>query len=310
MKELNHMLIKTSIDELIRLIGQKKKLTVRKAASLLKVNESQVESWVKVLENSGYVELMYPPVGEPIIILKRMPEDKLVKKRIEFEEKGKKIEGKVEKFEEKAGEVEEEIKISDEKFLELEKSLHEKLKDLEIRIKEMDSLESVREKLQKEASQAEISAATVRRKSRETAEDIEKINSLLSASEREIENQLENIKTHEGMIEHLDKVKEKIENEITALEKEMKMIQILIKKPLGFAAITRLKKAFKGHGKRKKKIKKEKQIQKKKAKKIKGKVKILKKKVKKPKIEKKSEIKKVIKKHSKPKRKTKRRGRK
>ena len=64
------MKIETPIDELVKLLQERKKLSINKAASILGVETSKVEEWVKILEENGFVELIYPALGKPQIILK------------------------------------------------------------------------------------------------------------------------------------------------------------------------------------------------------------------------------------------------
>ena len=46
------MKIETPIDELVKLLQERKKLSINKAASILGVETSKVEEWVKILEES------------------------------------------------------------------------------------------------------------------------------------------------------------------------------------------------------------------------------------------------------------------
>ena len=56
--------IETPIDELVKLLQERKKITLSDAASLLGVETTKVEDWVKVLEEHGFVELIYPALGD------------------------------------------------------------------------------------------------------------------------------------------------------------------------------------------------------------------------------------------------------
>lgn len=98
---MTDMLIETPIDELVKLIKAKEKMTVSEAAKELGVSQTQIEDWVRVLEEKDFVELKYPAMGEPVIILKTVTDRTMNKKEKEIKKEKEKIEKKTEKFEEK-----------------------------------------------------------------------------------------------------------------------------------------------------------------------------------------------------------------
>jgi hypothetical protein len=61
--------IETGIDKLLDLVQEKKKLTVSEAAKKLKVSESKIESWGKVLSDENIIEFTYPsnPLNPPFL---------------------------------------------------------------------------------------------------------------------------------------------------------------------------------------------------------------------------------------------------
>lgn len=63
--------IETSIDKLIGLIRKKKRLKLSDAAKILKVSQKRIDDWVFMLEDKGMVDLKYPVLGEPEIVLKK-----------------------------------------------------------------------------------------------------------------------------------------------------------------------------------------------------------------------------------------------
>lgn len=67
--------VETDVDRLYELIRDKGLLKVKDAAKLLKIENDQVEEWGRILEEHGLVRLRYPPVGEPVLILKRFTTD-------------------------------------------------------------------------------------------------------------------------------------------------------------------------------------------------------------------------------------------
>lgn len=72
MTEIKDMLIETPIDKFIALVKERKKLQLSEAARILGVDESSVEGWVKILEEREFLEITYPTIGQPTIILKNI----------------------------------------------------------------------------------------------------------------------------------------------------------------------------------------------------------------------------------------------
>ena len=74
---MSENVIETSIDEFIELLKNKEKLSVSEAANILKVDRKQLEKWLDALEERGIVQLKYPIIGEPQIILKDYEPEKI-----------------------------------------------------------------------------------------------------------------------------------------------------------------------------------------------------------------------------------------
>lgn len=60
------IVVETDIDKLLNLI-KKKPMPIEELAKKLKKNVDQVESWVRILEERGLVEIAYPPIGKPVV---------------------------------------------------------------------------------------------------------------------------------------------------------------------------------------------------------------------------------------------------
>jgi hypothetical protein len=74
--------IQTSIDKLICLLREKKRLKLSDAAKTLKVTQKKIDEWVFMLEDKGIVDLKYPILGEPEIVLKHeVSEEALIPRR-------------------------------------------------------------------------------------------------------------------------------------------------------------------------------------------------------------------------------------
>jgi hypothetical protein len=62
--------IETSIDELIQVLKERGKMNVSEAADFLKMTQKQIEPILNILEENSIIEIKYPVIGEPKIILK------------------------------------------------------------------------------------------------------------------------------------------------------------------------------------------------------------------------------------------------
>jgi chromosome segregation ATPase len=256
------MLIKTPIDELARILNEKKKLTLGEAAKLLNTNEAQVENWVKILEESGYVELVYPALGEPQIILKSMEKKDLIKKEKELKNRKEDVEEKTKDFEKKIDVVEEKVELSSKEFSKLDNELKTKLKDLEKNLKNIDKLESKRKEIAKKADE-------IKNLSNSISGEVESIKSNITQMENRISEHIKTIEGHGTDIKNLDESKKVIENEIISLEKEMSLIKLLANKPVSVPLMS-LKNIFAKHKERTEEISKKRKEMHEKALKIKN----------------------------------------
>jgi len=168
---MSDFIIETQIDKLIDLLSKRRKIPLTDAARELNISESQLEAWVSTLEDNGVVELKYPVLGQPEIILKgilpeslkTIPEAKKNEEKFEFKEFGKEApkevsretpkqeEEKLERFEKKMettyiGKIE-----SEEKEI---KNLKEKIGSLENEGKEIKYLEEKLSNLEKKMSES------------------------------------------------------------------------------------------------------------------------------------------------------------
>jgi hypothetical protein len=207
---MDDFIIETQIDKLIDLLSKKRKIPLSDAARELNISEGQLEAWVSILEDSGVVELKYPVLGQPEIVLKGiLPESlkvaqeaKKQEEKIEFKEfnrEAPKEEEKFERFEKKietsyVGKIEDEEKEI--------KSLKEKIGNLEKRIlessnkpsgeKEIKSVEERMDNLEKKISKVteEIDISKLKEELFEvliiisSLNDAEKITSYLTFIER------------------------------------------------------------------------------------------------------------------------------
>ena len=67
--------VETDVDKLYEIVRDKGILKVKEASKILSIDMDQVEEWGRILEEHKLVRLRYPPVGEPVLILKRFTTD-------------------------------------------------------------------------------------------------------------------------------------------------------------------------------------------------------------------------------------------
>lgn len=62
----------TEVDAFLKLVRERKKISLREAASALGESEVVVEEWATILDRSGLVKLVYPgnPMESPYVVLK------------------------------------------------------------------------------------------------------------------------------------------------------------------------------------------------------------------------------------------------
>lgn len=165
-KQMNFMkdnVIETSIDELIQTLRKKKKMGISEVADFLNATQKQIEPWLNILEENGIIEIKYPVIGEPKIVIKSTAPEKIDIKKLET-----KPEEKVEK--------KEEIKKEDKKGV-IEK-VKEKIKPVE----ELTLVKkpTIREKME---SKPEIKGEDIKT----VTEKVEKLETKITELSREVD---------------------------------------------------------------------------------------------------------------------------
>lgn len=66
----------TEVDRFLALVNERKRISLKEAASTLKESETIVEEWATILDRSGLVRLVYPsnPMESPYVVLIRETE--------------------------------------------------------------------------------------------------------------------------------------------------------------------------------------------------------------------------------------------
>jgi CBS-domain-containing membrane protein len=62
--------VSTKIDEMIKIL-EDGPIEIKKLSKILNTSENLVESWAKILEEHGMVEISYPAIGSPVVKLKK-----------------------------------------------------------------------------------------------------------------------------------------------------------------------------------------------------------------------------------------------
>ncbi len=78
MADLKKLLIETPVDKLIELLEKRKRVSLSEASRVLGASEENIEEWARALEEHGFVKLIYPAIGPPVIELGegKIPEEK------------------------------------------------------------------------------------------------------------------------------------------------------------------------------------------------------------------------------------------
>jgi len=72
---VNEQFLETDVDKLYEIVREKGILKIKEASKMLGIDSEQVEEWGRILEEHKLVRLRYPPVGEPVLILKKFTMD-------------------------------------------------------------------------------------------------------------------------------------------------------------------------------------------------------------------------------------------
>jgi chromosome segregation ATPase len=240
------VIIETQIDELAKLVSERKKITVSDAASLLKTSETQVEEWVRILEDSGYVQLTYPALGEPIIIIKEIKKSDLEKKKGELDDRKDAIEGKTKEFQKKVDVVEKRVQLSAKEFSELDDVLKKKLADLDKSMKVVDKLDDQKKSIEKSSGEMKSQADSV-------CNQIDQIKSDIVQMENKINDHIKAMEKHDTDVKALDESKKVIEGEIAKLESDIKLIKIIANRPVK-VQLTGIKSIFARHKEKAEKV--------------------------------------------------------
>lgn len=131
-------IIETSIDKLIEFLREKGKINISEAAEFLGVTHKQLEPWLNTLEENGIIEIKYPVIGEPRIILKSNVPEKIDVKKLKI---GKPEETKIEESEKEikfeTPKISEKIEMKPEIRESEPKNITEKVEKLESKINKL-----------------------------------------------------------------------------------------------------------------------------------------------------------------------------
>jgi hypothetical protein len=67
--------LETDVDKLYELVRDRGIVKLNEASKTFKIDSDIIEEWGRILEEHKLVRLRYPPVGEPVLILKRFTTD-------------------------------------------------------------------------------------------------------------------------------------------------------------------------------------------------------------------------------------------
>ncbi len=256
MPDLKRLLIETPVDKLVILAKRKNGITSSEAAKLLGVSEYQVEDWVRILEAHDLLKLVFPPVGDPKIVPAKFTPERLSKKVEEFRKRKAEIETLAATYEERVGEAERRFS---EKFVPLEEQLYSKLKEVENHLKVLKILSAKERVLERDIKKFEKTKSLVLKETEEvearagkTTEKIDEVKSYARDLEKELGTTLDELAKHDSKVKILEEDQQKLEQELTAVNKEIKIVSSLAAKKPAVSFIKRLAGILQGEKKRKK----------------------------------------------------------
>ncbi|MBU3958020.1 MAG: helix-turn-helix domain containing protein [Nanoarchaeota archaeon] len=230
-ENLKKLLIETSVDKLVILARQKRGITVSEAAKLLGTSERQIEEWTRILEEHNLLKLAFPIAGPPKIIPVAVSQAKFSRKLEEFKQRKAEIETLAEGY---LGQTKETEKLMNLKFVPVEEELYERLKELEGSIKYLGALKGMEKKMDSDISEFEREKDSILKESGElekkTSEITKKIDSVTATSQdmaADVAEALADMQKQGKGMKVLEGTQKKIEDEITALEKEMRIVSAL-----------------------------------------------------------------------------------
>lgn len=229
--QLKKLLIETPVDKLVILANQKRGITVSEAAKLLGSKESQIEEWVRILEEHGMLKLEFPLAGPPKIVPASFSQARLSKKVEELKQRKVEIEMLAKTYTERSKEAEKQIGL---KFVPVEHQLYSKLKELEGSIKSLRILKGMEKKMESEIAEFEENKDKILKESegleKRTSKVTKKIDSVRTSSQdlaSDIGEVLAEMKRGGKNIKILKGEQKNVEDEITALGKEIKLVSML-----------------------------------------------------------------------------------
>jgi len=74
MKDIERHRIVTDYDKILNYLRAHNKAKILEMANALHVERTQIMEHVKTLEDSGLIEIVYPPIGAPIVVYKKAKE--------------------------------------------------------------------------------------------------------------------------------------------------------------------------------------------------------------------------------------------
>jgi chromosome segregation ATPase len=254
--------IETGVDKLVKLISDRKKISVKEAAKELGVSVSSVEEWADFLEEEGIISiqsqfatvyLVEKKVGKKelaekvkavrdekesfvrriessINVLERDREEiKLIDS--EFRKIKDLLEDRFEKLSKKLGKLEDFRKTHREielKCRELEEDYEKKLKDIEKRMKgdEKDYkevLETIEEELQKIKAERE-KVSEIKGEEKHLQSKVDEVDRLISHVRKEMEKGNEQLAVDEERLKKSEETARKIKEDIAATSKELESV--------------------------------------------------------------------------------------
>lgn len=254
--KLKKLLIETPVDKLVILAKQKRGITVSEAAKLLGSSERQVEEWTRILEERGLLKLEFPVVGPPKIVPALIPPAKFSKKIEEFAQRKEEIEMLAKDYLEQSRGMEKQLSM---KFVPVERELYGRLREVEGSIKSLGALAGMEKKMESDISRFEEEKAEVLKEADEVegraSRAMKNIDSVKSSAQdlaSDIAEALGDMGKKEKNIRMLSEEQKRIEGEMAALDKEVRIVSALAARKPGKGIVKKLSGLIRGKKKKQK----------------------------------------------------------
>ncbi len=221
-------LLETNVDKLVKLVNEKKKISLQEAAKKLGVSSSLVEEWADFLEEEGLIRIEYR-FATPFLIARELSEKEIVKKEQELKSNKKLLLGKAESIVNTLDNKHQEILKLKSDFERLKAFLGKNLDEVQKELREIEEYNNLKREAEKIVEKQRLEYENKLKALRKTIEKeekkYEKIFESVKKSENSIASEQEKIKSLEDKENALKSKLNSIRSAIREIESQIKQEQ-------------------------------------------------------------------------------------